>query len=644
MRTALIHVVRAAGGEYEARLAVDWDGRSDPGPDAPLMSFAAIPAPPPDCPDWITFLLQAEGPSPVLHKLGCDLHDLLMDGDIGRELAQVAEPMRLLLRLDPPELDALPWELMRKGSMLMFTDATRPMARVGGYFNPALKLPEMCWPLRVLLVVASKDEDEQIHVDDELRYVKDAFRKVCGLVDLEVACLPNRERIRKLVEAMHPHVFHYVGHGGMDDEVGGYLRLEQEDGSDIQWTANAIRDDLAFVVRDTPDAGGQAFGVPRLAVLNACQSGEPDEHRGALAAAQGLTQLRVPAVIAMQGPIRGDAAACFARGLYETVSEGWPLDRAVTRARVRITDELSANHRDYALPKLILGAPPEHVLDLSHCDPSRSARPLDKVLSFVDRMSKRRLLWDGLWADQQVGPRVFAITGPVKAGKGSMVRWCLGVASVLGYPTVFAEIENGEYLDSAGFLDALMEAAEGDAEFSAASAGLRVDLARYRYKKQQAAAEDRAYEQSPLPLYEKLASVLAQVTAQRTLLIGIDGLAGVELGTWVTHAVRGLIAPIARGQAGNVRLVVALQENEREFRFPAQYFDRSQIADVPIKLFPAANFVELVGQRLRAQGYKRKSFEDFVQLLEKHIKQQDWGTDYFEIFDRSASAGQFEPE
>ena len=108
-------------------------------------------------------------------------------------------------------------------------------------------------------------------------------------------------------------MFHYIGHGGMDDEVGGYLRLEQEDGSDIQWTANAIRDDLAFVVRDTPDAGGQAFGVPRLAVLNACQSGEPDEHRGALAAAQGLTQLRVPAVIAMQGPIRGDAAACFAR-------------------------------------------------------------------------------------------------------------------------------------------------------------------------------------------------------------------------------------------------------------------------------------------------------------------------------------------
>src|SRR3984957_21028035 len=122
-----------------------------------------------------------------------------------------------------------------------------------------------------------------------------------------------------------------------------------------------------------------------------------------------------------------------------------------------------------------------------------------------------------------------------------------------------------------------MEAAEGDAEFSAGSAGLRVDLARYRYKKQQAAAADRAYEQSPLPLYEKLASVLAQVTAQRTLLIGIDGLAGVELGTWVNHAVRGLVGPIARGQAGHVRLVGALPENKRGFRFPAQNLDRARL-------------------------------------------------------------------
>jgi hypothetical protein len=296
------------------------------------------------------------------------------------------------------------------------------------------------------------------------------------------------------------------------------------------------------------------------------------------------------------------------------------------------------------VPELILGAPPEHILDLSHCDPSRSARPLDKVLSFVDRVPRRRQLWDGLWTDQPAGPRIFTITGPGKAGKGSMVRWSLGVASVLGYPTVFAEIHSGDYLDSVSFLEALTDAAVGDAEFSAASLEFRADLLEYRHGQDQATLANRAYERSPLPLYEKLASVLAQVTAQRTLLIGIDGLTGVEPGTWVTHALPGLVGRIARGQAGNVRLVVSLQDNERELRFPTRYFQESHTENVKIKLFPAADFAELVSQKLRAQGYKRESFNDFVSVLEKRVKQQDWGTDYFEIFDRSARGGLFEPE
>jgi hypothetical protein len=267
------------------------------------------------------------------------------------------------------------------------------------------------------------------------------------------------------------------------------------------------------------------------------------------------------------------------------------------------------------------------------------------VLSFVDRVPRRRQLWDGLWTDQQADPRIFAITGPVKAGKGSLVRWCLGVASVLGHPTVLAEIHSGEYLDSVSFLDALVTAPGASAEFAAALVGLREDLAEYRYAQQRAAARDLSYDRSPLYLYEKLASVLATVAAQRTLLIGIDGLAGVELGTWVNHAVRGLIAPIARGQAGKVRLVVALQEGgERDQRFPVQYFDRAHVADIPIKLFPTADFVELASQKLRALGYTHESFDEFVKLQEKDISPQGWGTAYFEMFDSKADAVPWERE
>jgi hypothetical protein len=650
MRTALIHVISADGGGYEARLALDWDGLAYPGPDAPRVSFSAIPAPPEGYPDWIAFLLQTSGPSPEFGNLGSQLHDLLMASPIGQELrrARALEPMRLLIRMEPPELDALPWELMRVGTMPLFTNASMPVARVAPYFNPALKLPPMCWPLRVMLVVATKDADKTIKVEEEIRYIKDAFRRVCGLVDLELCQLPDRESIRKLAEAMQPNVFHFIGHGGEDDELGGFLRLEQkgEGVSDIPWTADEIRDDLAFVVRNNNDSPDQASRVLRLAVLNACQSGLPEEHRGTLAAAQGLAELNVPAVIAMQGPIRGTAAARFAKGLYETLSTGGPLDRAVTRARVEITDEFPKNQREYALPALILGAPPERILDLSHCDPSRRlpAAPREQVLSFVDRVRRRRQLWDGLWTDRQVGPRVFAITGPVKAGKGSLVRWCLGVASVLGYRAVFADIEGGaEPVGPTGFLDELIAAAEGDAEFYAASAELRVALAKYKYDQEQARNEGRAYEENPVPLYDKLKSALVTVAAERPLLIGIDGLATVEPGTWEFHAIPGLVLPIALGQAGQVRLVVSLQPGQLKARFPQRYFERAQIAEIPIKLFPPADFVELATQKLRALGYAHESFGTFVRNQQDDIT-QDWGTDYFDIVDSKASAARWERE
>jgi len=647
MRTALIHVISADGGGYEARLTLDWDGLAYPGPDAPRVSFNAIPAPPEGYPDWIAFLLQTSGPSPEFGKLGGKLHDLLMASPIGQELgrARALEPLRLLIRMEPPELDALPWELMTNGTMPLFTNASMPIARVAPYFNPALELPQMCWPLRVMLVVATKDEDKAIRVDDEIGYIKDAFRRVCGLVDLELCRLPDRRGIRDLAEAMQPHVFHFIGHGGVDDELGGFLRLEQKgDGAaDVPWTADAIRDDLAFVVRDNQNSPDQAFGVPRLAVLNACQSGEPAEHSGMLAAAQGLAELKVPAVIAMQGPIRGLAAACFAQGLYETLSTGGPLDRAVTRARVEITGKFPKNQREYALPALILGAPPERILDLSHCDPGRrlAAEPREKVLSFVDRVPRRRQLWDGLWSDQQLGPRIFTITGPGKAGKGSLVRWCLGVASVLGYRAVLAEIENDEHVSSITLLEELASASGGGPDYTAALAGLRADLAEYRLAQLRAAADRTSYDRSPLYLYEKLTSVLATLAAERPLLIGIDGLAALDRNEWEKYAVPGLVAPIAVGQAGQVRLVVSVQD--RQPRFPPQIFERAQIAEIPIKRFRPADFVELVTQKLRALGYPLETFDIFVRGQEQDVT-QDWGTEYFEFFDSKANAARWERE
>ena len=308
----------------------------------------------------------------------------------------------------------------------------------------------------------------------------------------------------------------------------------------------------------------------------------------------------------------------------------------------------SPSRRDYALPSLILGAPPERILDLSHCDPrSRLAHEEQgRVLAFVDRGARRRQLWNRLWTDTQLAPRIFAVTGPVKAGKGSLVRWCLGVASVLGFPTVLAEIKVDEAVDSIGFLSALVEALrDSNGGVSAELDSLEVDLLDYQYEKDRAELRDEPYEKDPSYLYRKLTGVLAVLAAERPLVIGIDGVARVLHGMWGAHAVPGLVKPIARGEVGNVRLIVGLQENELDIWFPRRHVERDQIEDIPIKLFPSDQFVDLISQRQRALGYKHESFKGLLDYWEERVNARgNWDTDLFESFDHNAIAEGWEEE
>ena len=614
MKTALIHITDAPGGGYEARLDPDWDERGHPEANMPRVSFTAGPEPPPGFDDWMSFLLETEGASDVFLEFGNALHDLVIAGDIRRELDRIAPPLRLLLKVEAETLDVLPWEFMRERGMPRLTDPSRPVARITADYDADLDLPRMCWPLKVLLVVGSKATD--IQVEQEIGYVSDGFRKVCGLVDLKVLRLPDRRRVQNVCLDMQPHVFHFVGHGDFDDGFGGYLRLEQEDGPDVEWTRGGIRDDLTD-------------GGIRLAVLNACQLGNPSAHRGTRSAAEGLAALRVPAVIAMQGPIRGDAAAAFARGLYGALSTGAPLDRAVAEARREITRVVAENQRDYALPALTLRAPPERILDLAHGDPGTrlSSEPLAEVLAFVDRVSKRRLLWERLQADQPPGPRIFTVTGPPKTGKGSLVRWCLGVALVRDHPVMLVDLPEGHYMDSTGFLTTLVNAptAGDDGRIRTALQNFGADL--------EAGQQGRTIGQQPFQLYEKLGRALSEAAAGQTLIIGIDGLAGLELGHWATQAVPGFVKSVANGQLANIRLIVALHENERAARFPPQHFGESQVEDIPLQFFPQRRFVELATQRLRAQNYKYESFKPLVNgYLADFVKEQGyWDTQPFEL-------------
>jgi hypothetical protein len=634
MQTALIRVDVAAAGGYEARFGLPWGQDDVLGEDAPRVHFDQLPQPPDGYPDVSAFMLDTAGTSPHFLTLGRALGDLLLAGDIAAELvrARADDNLRLLLDIVPDDLKKVPWELMRGPGGRLFTDTSNPVSRVSASFTHAAGSTEVSWPLRVMVVVGT--DDTSIGVSEEVRHIREAFRAVCGLVDLQVLRCPTRQQIRDECEAMRPHVFHFIGHGDRADDLGGYLVLHRTSGGAVPWTGSDIRDDLAAA-------------PPRLAILNACHSGGAGERDGTWAAAQGLTELRVPAVVAMQGPIRADAAERFAKGFFKALATGQAMDVAMSRGRLEITDVAHDNRRDLALPCLILSAPPENILDLSE-DPSTRLgnAPFNEAMWFVDRLPNRRRLWDRLRAQTASGTRIFTVSGPPQAGKGSLVRWCLGVALLRGHAVAHVDFsDDDEGVDSVMFLEELVQKlpvelidpVHGEVDVFTAH------LSQYRTAQRQARAERLAYLATPEALYEEFRLLLATVAADRDVTIGIDGVTRIENGEWGAYAVPGLIRPIADGQVGQVRLIASLNEDEVSNRFSRQYFKAGEVEDFPLRLFPAEDFVDLVSQWLRAQNYVWASFEQEVIRL-KDLLRGEWSTLHFDMLKSQARAMQWEME
>jgi hypothetical protein len=257
------------------------------------------------------------------------------------------------------------------------------------------------------------------------------------------------------------------------------------------------------------------------------------------------------------------------------------------------------------------------------------------MLSFVDRTDPRRQLWDRLRPDQSAGPRVFTVTGPSKTGKGSLVRWCLGVALVAGYPVAFADLSNDGIVDSVTFLRRLVDSVSvGSAgRIQRELKGFYKDLAYYEADRKRAEADNREFAKSPAYLFEKLGGVLT-TAVQRTLVIGVDGLVKLESGAWLNQAVPGFVQPVARGQLSNVRLIVALPDTERAARFPAKDFADGEIADIQLQVFKPPSFVPLASQRMRARDFSEESFSRDVATLNDMVQARGyWDTQPFEMLD-----------
>lgn len=259
---------------------------------------------------------------------------LLGSGEVGgryRAAAAVAdergEELRIVLRIDAPELAALPWEAMYDEGAGGYVCRQHQLLR---HVPVAAAAPPLMVQtrLRILGVISSPRGFGLLDARRERDHLASALAEPIkhGLVELAWSPSSTWTGIQDQLMAGPWHAVHFIGHGDFDpDRDEGRLALTADDG-----TANLVEASrFADLLR-------QAKPIPRLVVLNSCQGGAASTSDLFAGTAASLARSGVAAVTAMQYSVSDNAAIAFARGFYSALAHARGVDEAVSSGRVAI--------------------------------------------------------------------------------------------------------------------------------------------------------------------------------------------------------------------------------------------------------------------------------------------------------------------
>ncbi len=242
------------------------------------------------------------------------LYRALFQGQVQEVLLPLREAARgdkLLVRLMLPRkgpLQEFPWEaLCEPETTLGFLGNSTDVLLARGVSSKEPVQPrEVKAAVRVLaLAPSSKEALTPLRAALEKRIVSGEIEWLEPLVGLKAR---PRYLSDRLTREPIPHILHFVGHGGVDENGKPCLRFaDDEDGKEC-WIGAEV---LAKQLR----AG---FGkYLRLIVLEACEGARP----GAIAsAAELLTESGADAVVAHLWPVKADVAEACSRAFYRSLT------------------------------------------------------------------------------------------------------------------------------------------------------------------------------------------------------------------------------------------------------------------------------------------------------------------------------------
>ncbi|MFJ6676080.1 CHAT domain-containing protein [Actinosynnema sp. NPDC091369] len=442
---ALIEITQGGqDADYRVDLYLGDDGvwPSEPTASATVaadLGLGGLPAPlagAADVPDAVVGFLHANPESQAFTDVGLHLGGLLLPPAV-REHWSRSGVGRTFLCLDQG-LRRLPWESARSARAL-FIQPDHPFVRVHRRVPEDDPIADSL-PIRVLVVRG--DDDDDIGARDEIREIKRVVGGAPGRIEAEFLSRPTESDLQSAYERVTPHVLHFIGHGTRKASTGQPALRISPPGRE------------AWLLTPTYVADLLCRPAPRLAILNACRSGETAD---AIALTDVFLDSGAAAVVGMQGDIRGTAAALFGGELYRALLDNDPVDRAVAKARDAVYHHsgVSEGARDWILPSLTTRARPDDVLPDLSATGARAVRIEqqfeNEVGAFVNRVHERHKLLKGVdpGAGEPLEP-LLLVVGESQVGKTRLLNWLRRRCAVRGRRVKYVSFDRPNPVDLLG--------------------------------------------------------------------------------------------------------------------------------------------------------------------------------------------------
>ena len=255
-------------------------------------------------------------------QLGTYLYNSLFPRGSLSCIAIEAHPKRILLVIEDPLLDVIPWEYLHGPNGFIVLDMEFARGLPAEHRRIADNLTDIS--LHIVAVPSNPISHDlgNIDIEGEWNRLKSSMDGQDTAITLERVRPPTLEQTRRLVANKRYRIVHFMGHGG-GNITDAFLCFENEHGGLKRVTSQEF-------VRRIEDT---AF----LVTLNACVSATPGGTEFSNIA-RTLVEHGVPYALGMRHSIPDDDAKVFSRTFYDELARGSSVENSLRQARNSLAD------------------------------------------------------------------------------------------------------------------------------------------------------------------------------------------------------------------------------------------------------------------------------------------------------------------